>query len=101
MPLLPLISADKTRETGSEINEAELLVLLVAMGMSPLVGVLELMVSREGEEPLKGPSLRRRACVAGDRGAVRWDLRLDLCIISTAQASRSTGVRLAACMKLS
>lgn len=77
--------------------------MLVPMGMSPLVGVLELEVSvREGEwPPLKGPSLRRRAWVAGERGAVRWDLRFDRCIISTAHASRSTGVRLAAWMKLS
>ena len=75
---------------------------LVAMGISPDVGVLEVDVSLPGEwPPLKGPSLRSRACVEGDRGACRCDLRLAFCIISTAQASRSTGVRLAAWMKLS
>lgn len=68
-PLVPFTSADSTRDTGSGLQEVELallaaiggydpalllpndaeVLLLVAMGISPLVGVLELVVSLEGE----------------------------------------------------
>jgi hypothetical protein len=103
-PLLPLTPADETRWKEDESGENWLVApSFAAMVMSADVGVLPLVVSEEADgppaPPLNGPSLRRRACVAGESGAVRWDLRFDLCIISTAHASRSTGVRLAACMK--
>lgn len=100
-PLLPLTPADETRWKEDESGENWLVgPSFAAMAMSADVGVLPLVVSEEADgPPLNGPSLRRRACVAGESGAVRWDLRFDLCIISTAQASRSTGVRLAAWMK--
>lgn len=90
LPLLPLTFADITRCTpvsgaydgvttdaaAAKLEEAAV-PADAAMGISPEVGVLEVDVAVEGslppgtEPPLKGPSLRRRACVAGESGAVR------------------------------
>lgn len=62
--------------------------------MSMDVGVCTFVEEEfEGEEPLA----RGRSAGEGDISAgMRWDLRLCWTIMLTAQASRSTGVRLAA-----
>ena len=69
-----------------------------AIGISPEVGVLDMLVSFDGEEPVSADEspLRRRAWVAGESGAVKCDLRLFVTIMLTAHSSRLTGVRLAA-----
>lgn len=65
---------------------------MAEIGISPEVGVRS--VDDDAGEDLSSP--RNRAFVAGDNCGARCDLRLCLSIILTAQASRSTGVRLAA-----
>ena len=68
-----------------------------AIGISIVVGVGSSVVTEEAGDDVS----LRRAFVAGDIWVTRCDLRLCRSIMLIAQASRSTGVRLAACIKRS
>ncbi len=70
--------------------------------ISLVVGVCAAVVEEEaeGEEPSRRRHCRLEGLPCEERGC-RWDLRFVRSIMDIAQASRSTGVRLAAWMKAS